>query len=114
MRRVTLRPPVSPPPSRHTILFRINYWEFPGGVTDAETKERLADDYFNKKELKETEDWMFCKAYTAPNKHKPHLAVYEISDKFMSKLSKKQHDYAAATGISMQDHVMSPYVWELC
>ena len=101
------------PAEEDLVLFRIDFWAFPQGASEEEIKMHLKEDYFDEHELEEKKDWTFVKAYSAPYKPKPHIEVFKISKRFMDLLSKKQWDYAQATGIGKYDYFKNPYQLEL-
>ena len=95
------------------ILFRIDFWAFPQGASEDEIKLHLKEDYFDENNLEEKKDWTFLKAYSAPHKPKPHLAILRISERFMDLLATKQRNYADATGIGRLEYFKNPYQLEL-
>ena len=95
------------------IRFRVDYWDFPQGASEEEMKLHLKENYFNEHDMEEKMDWHFVKAYNAPHKPKPHLAIFRISDRFMDLLSKKQREFADANGIGRLEFFKNPYMLEL-
>ena len=85
--------PDHPKPEKNLILFRIDYWDFPQGVSEDEMKTHLKENYFDNIDMQEGRDWNMKQVYTAPYKPKPHLAVMKISDRFLDLITKKQREY---------------------